>query len=245
MILRFLLCVFVIGLTAGPLQADFIRGDANDDGGVDLADVISSLSWLFIPGTPEPACMDALDGNDDGLVNISDPVYVATFLFISGSPPPPPYPDPGPDPTADPLGDCGGGVTPLPWEILEVGQLSGFPQPCEMTLYTLAFRAQAEWQAFWDAHTSIFLPPPPLPDVNFAINSVIVIMQSAPTGGYGVSLGAIFEFDDHIEVDLTLQDPAGCAVPMICSAPHIMVLVPALQTDGDVIPNVVTEFPCL
>ena len=81
----------------------FIRGDANLDGSIDLADVDTILAGAY-RGIPFP-CPDAADINDDGAIDISDAITALQYLF-SGSPQPPaPFPDPGPDSTDDPL-DC-------------------------------------------------------------------------------------------------------------------------------------------
>ncbi|MEM7167464.1 MAG: cytochrome c peroxidase [Planctomycetota bacterium] len=86
------------------LQPYFTRGDANQDGGVDLADVIATLSYLFAGG--QVACLDAVDSNDDGTLDISDPVRSLTRLFLSTDPLPMPTDlTVGPDPTQDLL-DC-------------------------------------------------------------------------------------------------------------------------------------------
>ncbi len=102
------------GTSSTPTTADgaiqisdigFVRGDANGDGGIDIADPVANLSYQFQSG---PAtCLDALDTNDDGLINIADPVYNLSFLFTTGPEPPQPYPTAGVDPTPDVLG-CDG-----------------------------------------------------------------------------------------------------------------------------------------
>ncbi|MFQ5653261.1 MAG: hypothetical protein ACE5GW_00845, partial [Planctomycetota bacterium] len=84
---------------------DFIRGDANLSGVINLADVITILNALFGGGIL--ACQDAGDTNDDGGLDISDAIYLLSYLFLPGSPPPPPpHPGAGQDPTPDPL-TCG------------------------------------------------------------------------------------------------------------------------------------------
>lgn len=80
----------------------FIRGDANGDGRVDLADPIHTLSHLF-GSADRVACPDAYDVNDDGALDLADPIYAVRFLFSGGEPPPAPFPGPGPDPTPDEL----------------------------------------------------------------------------------------------------------------------------------------------
>lgn len=82
----------------------FIRGDANGDGFIDVADAVFDFAYLFDNGT-EPECFDAADFNDDGGVNIADGIYLISFLFRSGPVPPAPFPDAGFDGTdTDPLG---------------------------------------------------------------------------------------------------------------------------------------------
>jgi len=90
----------VLTLTAGgPV---FVRGDINADNGINIADAVTGLNYLF-NGIPV-GCVDAVDTNDDGSANVADGVYLLSFLFSGGAP----IPDPttcGGDPTADAL-DC-------------------------------------------------------------------------------------------------------------------------------------------
>ncbi len=109
--------LFYVHLTAGTVRRvtstvpppEFIRGDANDDGSIDIGDPIAILAALF-QSAPNP-CPDAQDTNDDGAGDISDPVFILGFLFAAGPAPPAPFGAPpagcGPDPTPDPGGDLG------------------------------------------------------------------------------------------------------------------------------------------
>lgn len=83
----------------------FVRGDANQDGKVNMADAIWILNELFAGG-PQSTCKDAADMNRDGLLGIADPVYLLRYEFLGGDPPPAPFPVCGVDPsgTAEPLG---------------------------------------------------------------------------------------------------------------------------------------------
>lgn len=79
------------------------RGDANDNGLVDLNDSLYINNYLFNNG-PAPSCMDAADANDDGAVNISDSSYIVNWIYFGGPAPPDPGPtNCGEDPTADSL----------------------------------------------------------------------------------------------------------------------------------------------
>ena len=80
----------------------FIRGDGNVDGGVDISDVVFSLTFLFNGGGAS-TCLDSMDCNDDGFLDISDPVQLLSYLFDSGVVMPAPSPACGDDPTADSL----------------------------------------------------------------------------------------------------------------------------------------------
>lgn len=83
----------------------FVRGDANGDEDVDIADGVRVLVYLFVGGVT-PTCLDALDADDTGVVDVSDAVYVLDYLFKSGSPIPLPFPEAGIDPTDDDLAPC-------------------------------------------------------------------------------------------------------------------------------------------
>lgn len=88
-------------------EAEFIRGDVNNDNIVGSPDAIFILRYVFVPGSPTPSCMDAADANDDGSIGMLDGVYILKYKFVPGHPPPPlPYPDCGSDPTEDGL-ECG------------------------------------------------------------------------------------------------------------------------------------------
>ena len=82
---------------------EFIRGDGNIDGSVDIGDAVFGLNYLF--GGLASFCDDALDTNDDGNIDIGDPIAVLGLLFSGAAPPPAPFPGCGQDPTSDSL-DC-------------------------------------------------------------------------------------------------------------------------------------------
>jgi hypothetical protein len=64
----------------------FLCGDLNKDGVVDVADVMYLINYLFIGGSP-PDPLQAGDVNRDGAVDIADVMYLINYLFIGGSPP--------------------------------------------------------------------------------------------------------------------------------------------------------------
>ncbi len=62
-----------------------MRGDVNDDGDIDVADVVTINEYLFAGGTL--SCPNMADVNDDGGINISDSVYLSNYLYNGGEPP--------------------------------------------------------------------------------------------------------------------------------------------------------------
>ena len=89
----------------GPAPDVFTRGDANDDGNVDISDAIKLLAYLFTGGQA-PGCLDSGDTNDDGDLNITDSIFLLNYLFTGNLELPMPVSLCGEDPTADQL-DCG------------------------------------------------------------------------------------------------------------------------------------------
>lgn len=98
-------CIVVPVLAHGE---EFIRGDANTDGLIEISDVAFTLTHLFQGGEAE--CRDALDANDDGRVDLADGIFGLSYLFGSGELPPAPFAWCGVDPTPDGL-DCASNVT--------------------------------------------------------------------------------------------------------------------------------------
>jgi hypothetical protein len=83
----------------------FIRGDCDGATGINIADAVGILQYLFAGGEPA-TCPDACDFNDDGALDIGDPVALLAYLFSAGSEPSAPWPDCGPDPGPEDALDC-------------------------------------------------------------------------------------------------------------------------------------------
>jgi hypothetical protein len=80
----------------GGLQ--FVRGDVNADGEMDLSDPIFILQALFL-GSGGLSCENAADLNNDDTVSLSDAVYSLQYLFRGGVIPDAPHGSCGDDPT--------------------------------------------------------------------------------------------------------------------------------------------------
>lgn len=149
----------------------FLRGDANGDDSIDIADAVAVLAVLFVPGTPPLECPDIGDANDDGNFDISDGIYLLSFLFVPGSPPPAdPYPADGDDPTPDSLlPDCApiGPTGPRGFVTHSGGQDSGAPEG-EYLMFS-----QSELDDFWAMH---IVGTPPV-GVDFSSDIVVAIVR--------------------------------------------------------------------
>jgi acid phosphatase type 7 len=79
-----------------PPSFTIIRGDANLDGQVNIADALAVLYHLFGGRAIGIPCAAAGDVNGVGALDIADAVYTLAYLFACGPPPCAPFPDPGP-----------------------------------------------------------------------------------------------------------------------------------------------------
>jgi len=61
---------------------DWIPGDCDQDGRVDISDAVRLISHLFI-GQVKSVCAPLCDSNGDGQVDAADPVHILNYLFIS------------------------------------------------------------------------------------------------------------------------------------------------------------------
>jgi len=91
----------IVNLKVMSQSTQFIRGDANMDGAVDISDPIKILLYQF--SGLSLSCLDAADANDDGRIDVSDAQYLTNHLFKAGPAPKPPYPEKGQDITKDSL----------------------------------------------------------------------------------------------------------------------------------------------
>lgn len=90
---------------AAGCSGQFLRGDANQDGDIDISDPITILNYLFRGGVVI-TCLSSLDTNDDGGLDIAEAIFLLSYLFRGGvdAPPPNVLTGCGIDPTPDELG---------------------------------------------------------------------------------------------------------------------------------------------
>ena len=106
--------LLLVSLSMPAVQAvEFIRGDANGDGQVSVADASFIAAFLF-RGRAAPACLASADIDNDGGVSLTDTVGLLNYLAAEGAAPVSPFPTAGPD---------------VPSEALE--PLNGFGDLCD------------------------------------------------------------------------------------------------------------------
>ncbi len=76
----------VAGYVAQWTKRDFMRGDANGDGIINVPDVVYLVNYLYRGGDP-PDPEEAGDANCDDIVNVADVVYLVNYLYRGGDPP--------------------------------------------------------------------------------------------------------------------------------------------------------------
>lgn len=91
------LCGLSVAVVSG--ESLFIRGDANRDRTINLADVIAVLHHLFAgSSSAHLPCPDAADLDDDGKIQLTDAIGLVSYLFLRGAAPHAPFPSAGYDP---------------------------------------------------------------------------------------------------------------------------------------------------
>ncbi len=68
-------------------EPEFIRGDANGDGEIDIGDVVYLINYIFTGG-PAPEPLEAGNVDCEEGIDISDVIYLINYLFLGGPPPP-------------------------------------------------------------------------------------------------------------------------------------------------------------
>jgi hypothetical protein len=87
-------------------DVDFRRGDANQDGFLNVSDAVAIARAVFGAGNKLPliqGCMDSADADDDGAITTADAVYLCHYLYLGGPSIPAPLGSCGQDPNADDL----------------------------------------------------------------------------------------------------------------------------------------------
>jgi hypothetical protein len=74
------------GFWQAPIVEEYLRGDTNGDGIVNVGDIVYLVSYLY-KGGPEPYPVWVGDCNCDEIVNVGDIVFLVSYLYKGGDPP--------------------------------------------------------------------------------------------------------------------------------------------------------------
>jgi hypothetical protein len=77
---------YIDDIEVTPRKSEFICGDCNGDGVVELSDVVYLISYLY-RGGPAPIPYPSGNLNGDSIINLGDLVYLINYLYKSGPPP--------------------------------------------------------------------------------------------------------------------------------------------------------------
>ncbi|MEN3045059.1 MAG: protease complex subunit PrcB family protein [Candidatus Hydrothermales bacterium] len=104
---------------------------------------------------------------------------------------------------------------------LQKGFYSGIREKKEMVI-----KDKEEFLKLWKDLTSIFLPSPEPPDIDFNKYILIcVFMGEKPTGGYEIEIKRIFEKKEEISVYVKEVSPGqNCIVTMALTQPYHIVI---------------------
>lgn len=115
---------------------------------------------------------------------------------------------------------------PLPFARIATEGYSGIAEPLR-----LAVRDQAEWERIWARIYAIASPPPPIPAIDFARDTVLVVaMGERMSGGFGISVDEIRIVGGRLQVAVRLDcPPPGLMASMAVSEPvqAVRIEVPA------------------
>jgi hypothetical protein len=85
-----LLCTLCLLAAPASAQSDedccVVPGDANNDGQVNIGDVIRILDTIW-KCAPPPECPNAADANGDCGYNVGDAIYLVRYIFNNGPAP--------------------------------------------------------------------------------------------------------------------------------------------------------------
>ncbi len=71
---------------SGYLCLQYVCGEANGDGSIDIADAVYLINYIFKSG-PAPNPLDAGDANCDASIDVGDAVHLINYIFKSGPEP--------------------------------------------------------------------------------------------------------------------------------------------------------------
>jgi hypothetical protein len=94
-------------------------------------------------------------------------------------------------------------TVPVTYDLLQKGTYSGIKEAMAKVITT-----QQEWEELWKKHTSVIIPQPPIPEVDFGASVLAVItLGEKNTSGYQIVLKSVEFNSDDIEVTYRTTSP--------------------------------------
>jgi hypothetical protein len=102
-------------------------------------------------------------------------------------------------------------------------QYSGIPDSQRVVI-----RDADAWRRYWTVIHRPFIPPPPVPDVDFSREMILLAaMGSRPSGGFVIRIDSATTDSARLLVQVTKIVPGrGCAVPAVVTQPIDLVRLP-------------------
>lgn len=107
----------------------------------------------------------------------------------------------------------GQGATPAPSQNVAFSTIAKGTQSGIVVPRHVIVRDRDDWERLWAEHTAIFIPPPPLPSVDFSNEMVVgVYSGEKPTGGFSVEIREVRRTTKDLVVRYVEQVPGPGAV---------------------------------
>jgi hypothetical protein len=92
----------------------------------------------------------------------------------------------------------------------------------------IVIRDAEAWRKVWELINSPVSPKPPLPEIDFSREMVLVVaLGTRPTGGYGIIVDRAYQRDDRIEIIVRKQTPGKtCGTTQAITQPVDIVRLP-------------------
>lgn len=91
----------------------------------------------------------------------------------------------------------------------------------------LVIRDQNEWRAVWEAINQSAFRKPPLPEIDFSREMVVVVASGErPSSGYSILVDSAYERNDQLEINVVSRSPLHCAVLTVMTDPLDIALLP-------------------
>lgn len=108
------------------------------------------------------------------------------------------------------------------YEIIQQGTYSGIKEAAARVITT-----KKDWEELWKKHTSVLVPQPPVPELNFDTDVVAVIFSGEKrTSGYRIVIKSIAaEGNDVVVQYMETEPPADSFTLQVLTQPFVMIKI--------------------